>query len=91
MHDYLHEDHYYYTCAYAYMLVVVAHACGRRCAYAGLGRESGLPIGLQLVGPEFSDMITIDVARLLRDECGFDCVRPPLLAQLERSKAAAKL
>ena len=57
---------------------------------AGLGGESGLPIGLQLVGPEFSDLITIDVARLLRDECGFQCLRPPLLEHLE-NKAAAKL
>ena len=44
---------------------------------AAVGKTSGLPIGLQLVGPEFSDMILIDVARLLRDECGYDCIAPP--------------
>jgi hypothetical protein len=43
----------------------------------GLGRESAMPIGLQLVGPEFSDLSLIDVARLLRDECGFGFRPPP--------------
>jgi Asp-tRNA(Asn)/Glu-tRNA(Gln) amidotransferase A subunit family amidase len=36
-----------------------------------------MPIGLQLVGPEFSDLILIDVARLLRDECGYGFRPPP--------------
>lgn len=45
--------------------------CPRGCTLVGLGRNSGMPIGLQLIGPEFSDMILIDVARLLKEECGF--------------------
>jgi amidase len=39
----------------------------------------GLPIGLQIVGPEFSDLITIGVARAL-EEMGFEFVPPPAYA-----------
>lgn len=45
---------------------------------AGL-TDSRLPIGLNVVGPEFSDLITIDVARLLQTECGY-AFEPPAMA-----------
>jgi Asp-tRNA(Asn)/Glu-tRNA(Gln) amidotransferase A subunit family amidase len=52
-----------------------------------LGANSKLPIGLNVVGPEYSDLLTIDFARLLRTECGFDFVPPPLaLATSENPK-----
>jgi amidase len=38
-------------------------------APVGPGR-SGLPIGLQIVGPEFGDLVTIEFARLLAREIG---------------------
>ena len=38
--------------------------------------ESGLPIGVQIIGPEFSDLITIGVARALEAE-GFRFTPPP--------------
>jgi amidase len=42
----------------------------------GLGKRTNLPIGLNVVGPEWSDFITIDFARLLAKDCG--CIfRPP--------------
>ena len=37
---------------------------------------AGLPIGLQIIGPEYSDLITIGVARLLED-AGCRFVPPP--------------
>ena len=42
---------------------------------AGCG-ESGLPIGLQLVGPEGGDYLTINLAGLLEKEAGFACTLP---------------
>jgi hypothetical protein len=44
----------------------------------GFGANSKMPIGLNVVGPEYSDLLTIDFARLLKTECGFDFVPPPL-------------
>jgi amidase len=38
--------------------------------------EAGLPIGVQIIGPEFSDLITIGVARALEAE-GFRFTPPP--------------
>ncbi len=38
--------------------------------------DSGLPIGVQLVGPEYGDLITIGVAREL-ESGGFEFVAPP--------------
>ena len=43
---------------------------------AGCGAESGLPVGLQLVGPEGSDYLTIHLAGLLEKEAGFGAVLP---------------
>lgn len=51
---------------------------------AGTGRE-GLPIGVQLVGPAYGDLVTIQVARWLERE-GLCFVAPP---DLERRMAAA--
>ena len=42
---------------------------------AGCG-ELGLPIGLQLVGPEGGDYLTINLAGLLEKEAGFACTLP---------------
>ena len=44
----------------------------------GFGSTSKMPIGLNVVGPEYSDMLTIDFARLLKTECGFGFVAPPM-------------
>jgi len=44
---------------------------------AGLGLRTGLPVGLNVVGPEWSDFITIDVARLLKVELGLGFLSPP--------------
>ncbi|HEY5680404.1 MAG TPA: amidase [Pseudomonadales bacterium] len=41
--------------------------------------DSGLPIGVQLVGPEYGDLITIGVAREL-ETAGFRFVAPPAYA-----------
>ena len=38
--------------------------------------EAGLPIGVQIIGPEYADLITIGVAKLLESE-GFAFTRPP--------------
>ncbi len=38
--------------------------------------DDGLPIGVQIVGPEYSDLITIGVARLL-EAAGCQFVPPP--------------
>ena len=38
--------------------------------------DQGLPIGIQIVGPEYGDLITIGVARLLESE-GFAFTPPP--------------
>ena len=46
---------------------------------AGKGAESGLPIGLQLIGPEGSDYCTIAIAELL-EEAGLTCELPPTYA-----------
>lgn len=44
---------------------------------APLGPASdGLPTGMQIIGPEYSDLITIELARLLTDEIG-GYVSPP--------------
>ncbi len=42
-------------------------------------RGSGLPIGVQIIGPEFGDLTTIGIARLL-EGAGFGFVPPPLYA-----------
>ena len=42
----------------------------------GLGKDSGMPIGLQVVGPERSDFKTIDFVRLLEVELGYTFQRP---------------
>ena len=39
----------------------------------GLGRRTGMPVGLNAVGAEWSDMITIRFAELLEIECGALC------------------
>ena len=44
----------------------------------GCGDDSGLPIGLQVVGQEGADYICIDFVRLLEEECGFTFRPPPL-------------
>lgn len=46
----------------------------------GLGLHSGLPVGLNVVGPEWSDLVTIDFARLISVECGFGFHWPPKFA-----------
>lgn len=42
----------------------------------GITRE-GLPLGLNVVSKEWNDLITLDFARLLKVECGFDFHPPP--------------
>ena len=41
---------------------------------------NGLPIGVQIIGPEYGDLITIGVAKLLENE-GFAFARPPAYAE----------
>ena len=41
---------------------------------------NGLPIGVQIIGPEYGDLITIGVAKLLEDE-GFAFAPPPACAE----------
>ena len=56
---------------------------------AGCGVESHLPIGLQVVGREGDDYITIDFCRLLEEECtGYSFVQPPPTAQAAWTTAA---
>ena len=55
---------------------------------AGCGAESGLPIGLQVVGREGADYTCIDFCRLLEEEHGFGFVQPPTAFG---SGAAAKM
>lgn len=43
----------------------------------GIDPESGLPLGLNAVGKEFDDLITIDFVRLLCEEFGIGFVIPP--------------
>ena len=43
---------------------------------AGCGAQSGLPIGLQLIGPEGGDYLTIHLAGLLEKEAGFKAALP---------------
>jgi len=43
----------------------------------GLGATTQLPVGLNVVGPEWTDLITIDVARLIKVELGLGFVAPP--------------
>ena len=38
-----------------------------------------MPIGLQLVGPEGADFLTIRLAQLLEEQAGFTCETPPLV------------
>ena len=38
--------------------------------------EDGLPVGVQIIGPEYGDMITIEVAKVLERE-GYDFKPPP--------------
>ncbi len=42
----------------------------------GIGETSKLPIGLQIIGPEYGDLITIGVAKLLEEQ-GYCFVPPP--------------
>jgi len=44
---------------------------------AGTGPATGLPLGLNVVGREYSDLDCLNVARLLRAECGFAFQPPP--------------
>ena len=44
------------------------------------GDANGLPIGVQIIGPEYGDLITIGVAKLLEDE-GFAFAPPPGYAE----------
>ena len=37
----------------------------------------GLPIGIQIIGPEYGDLVTIGVAQALEDEDGFRFTPPP--------------
>ena len=43
------------------------------------GGDKGLPIGVQIIGPEYGDLLTIGVAKLLEDE-GFAFSPPPSYA-----------
>ena len=43
----------------------------------GLESENELPIGIQIIGPEYSDLITIGIAQLLESE-GYTFTPPPL-------------
>ena len=45
-----------------------------------MGSSSHMPIALNVVGPEYSDLKCIDMARLLKVECGCGFVPPPLAA-----------
>jgi amidase len=54
----------------------------------GLGRASGLPCGLEVVSKEYNDLITIDFARLLKAECGYDFQPPPGFGPLATRPAA---
>ena len=56
---------------------------------AGCGVDSQLPIGLQVVGREGDDYITIDFCRLLEEECGYSFVQPPPTAQATWTTMAA--
>ena len=56
----------------------------------GLGKRTNLPIGLNVVGPEWSDFITIDFARLLAEECGCVFRSPPPLAVNHSSGGSGK-
>ena len=42
----------------------------------GLGKDSRMPIGLQVVGPELSDFKTIDFVRLLEKDLGYAFQKP---------------
>ena len=44
---------------------------------AGIGQDSGLPLGLNIVSKEFNDYVCIDVARLLAKECNYRFQSPP--------------
>ena len=44
---------------------------------SGLGKDSGMPIGLQVVGPERSDFKTIDFVRMLEVDLGYTFQKPP--------------
>ena len=43
---------------------------------AGRGARSGMPIGLQLIGPEGADYLTIHLASLLEQEAGLKATLP---------------
>ena len=51
----------------------------------GIDETSGLPLGLNAVGKEFDDLVTIDFARLLRDELGLDYIAPPKFAKTRQA------
>merc|ERR1712137_1203456 len=38
---------------------------------------TGLPLGLNVVSRELNDLVTLDFARLLKSECGFQFTAPP--------------
>jgi len=44
---------------------------------SGRGGTTGLPVGLQLVGPEGADFLLIELARLLETKAKFECEVPP--------------
>jgi Asp-tRNA(Asn)/Glu-tRNA(Gln) amidotransferase A subunit family amidase len=62
---------------------------GKRGIFLHQGANSNMPIGLNVVGPEFSDLQTIDFARLLKTECGFGFTPPPMAATAASGAAAA--
>lgn len=54
----------------------------------GVGAQSGLPLGLNIVSREYNDFICIDVARLLEKECGFAFKPPPHYGPSSARKSA---
>jgi amidase len=57
---------------------------------ACLGPDSGLPVGLQLVGPEGGDYLTVALAGLLEKEAGFVCHLPAMLPAPAANEAAMR-
>ncbi len=46
----------------------------------GLGSDTGLPVGLQLIGSHFSEAVVLQVAAALEEAVGFDATRPTVRA-----------
>ena len=49
---------------------------GRTCILARPPQSAGLPVGLQLVGPQHADLVVIRAAAALEEAIGFDAVAP---------------